>query len=358
MKELWIHIDADWSKEKKKVITGIESGFVTFFVENLKILDKIKELAAVRTAIRVKDNILDFDGKADILISDNELPKLKKSKRGFEIDIKERRDERKAINMLKNLEYLVISTNGDIIPLENIISEAQGMSKIIVKITNLKDVKTVLNALEVGADGVLFKPKDNKDVKKIIALMKELEQERIELKTASITNIKPTGIGTRVCVDTCSLMNVGEGALIGSQSNALFLVHSESVENPYVETRPFRINAGAVHAYILLPNGRTKYLSELKAGDEILVVSKDGETRTAIVGRLKVEERPLLLVEAKCDGKRLNTLLQNAETIRLVKENGEPISVAQLKIGDRVLVYISKGGRHFGKRIDETIIEK
>jgi len=43
-------------------------------------------------------------------------------------------------------------------------------------------------------------------------------------------------------------------------------VHSESVENPYVEPRPFRVNAGAVHAYIMMPNGKTKYLDELQDG--------------------------------------------------------------------------------------------
>ena len=39
-----------------------------------------------------------------------------------------------------------------------------------------------------------------------------------------------------------------------------------------------------------------------------------------------------MLVEAEYDGVILRTLLQNAETIRLVTEDGQPKSVAELKL--------------------------
>jgi len=351
MKELWIQIAGEWSKEKDKVTTGIESGFVTFYTEESSLLEKIKELASLRTVFKGE---LDMDGKADILVTSE----ANKSESCFEIDITEKEDEKKAVSKVKKVDYLLISTGKDIIPLENVISEAQGICKVIVKIKDIKDAKTVLEALEVGADGILYKPDSADEVKNLVRVIEEFGQKKIELKKAKITKIKPTAMGTRVCIDTCSMMEVGEGALVGSQSNALFLVHSESVENPYVETRPFRINASAVHAYVLLPNGRTKYLSELKSGDEVLIVNRNGATRVGIVGRLKVEERPLLLVEAVCDGKKISTLLQNAETIRLVSGSGEPTSVAQLKVGDTILVHMMEGGRHFGKKIEETIVEK
>jgi len=175
---------------------------------------------------------------------------------------------------------------------------------------------------------------------------------------AKITNIKPTGMGDRVCVDTASLFDKGEGMLIGSASSALLLVHSETIESPYVAARPFRVNAGPVHAYTLLPNGKTTYLSELGAGDEVLAVDHKGNTRTLIVGRMKIEKRPLMLVEAEANGKKIKTLLQNAETIRLTAKDGKAISVAQLKKGDEVLAYVEEGGRHFGMAVKETIEEK
>jgi 3-dehydroquinate synthase II len=95
-------------------------------------------------------------------------------------------------------------------------------------------------------------------------------------------------------VDTCSQMEHGQGMLVGNSSAGLFLVHAESVENPYVAPRPFRVNAGPVHAYIRVPGGKTRYLSELVAGDSVLCVDHQGRAQEAVVGRMKIERRPLL----------------------------------------------------------------
>ena len=165
-------------------------------------------------------------------------------------------------------------------------------------------------------------------------------------------------MGYRVCVDTTEIMKEGEGMLVGDKSNFFFLVHSESVENPYVSPRPFRVNAGGVHAYILVPKGKTKYLSEISTGDSVCVVNHRGEIREAVVGRSKVEIRPLMLVRAVCEGVEGTIILQNAETIRLTNPEGKPVSVVKLKKGDRVLVHITESGRHFGVKVKESIKEK
>jgi len=137
-----------------------------------------------------------------------------------------------------------------------------------------------------------------------------------------------------------------------------FLVHSESIENPYVSPRPFRVNAGAVHAYVLLPDGKTKYLDELRTGDEVLIVDSKGNTKITSIGRIKLEKRPMLNITAMVEGKEVSVVLQNAETIRLTGIDGKPISVVNLKKGDKVLGYTEEGGRHFGYKIKETINEK
>ncbi len=49
-----------------------------------------------------------------------------------------------------------------------------------------------------------------------------------------------------------------------------------------------------VHAYVHSAGGRTAYLSELKSGAETVVVDAQGRQRTAVVGRIKVESRPLV----------------------------------------------------------------
>ncbi len=49
-----------------------------------------------------------------------------------------------------------------------------------------------------------------------------------------------------------------------------------------------------VHAYVLVPGGRTAYLSELQAGSEVTVADPHGRQRTAVVGRVKIERRSLV----------------------------------------------------------------
>ncbi|MCL2287938.1 MAG: 3-dehydroquinate synthase II, partial [Candidatus Bathyarchaeota archaeon] len=162
-----------------------------------------------------------------------------------------------------------------------------------------------------------------------------------------------------VCVDTCDLMSHGEGMLIGSQSAGLFLVEAEVNENPYVASRPFRVNAGSLSMYTLGNMQTTRYLQEFKAGDEMVIVSREGKTRKANVGRIKIEIRPLILLEAKVGGKIVKTILQNAETIRVVTPKGSK-PVTELGVGDTVIVHLAAmGGRHFGVSVpDETVIEK
>jgi 3-dehydroquinate synthase II len=95
-----------------------------------------------------------------------------------------------------------------------------------------------------------------------------------------------------------------------------------------------------------------------RAGYEVLVADAEGNARSAIVGRTKIERRPLLLVEAEAQGIKTSLILQNAETIRLVTEDGSAVSVVHLKSGDRVMGCALEGGRHFGIAVKETIIEK
>ena len=180
----------------------------------------------------------------------------------------------------------------------------------------------------------------------------------MELSTARVKRIKPLGLGDRVCVDTCSAMVPGEGMLVGNSSQALFLIHAENVENPFVNTRPFRVNAGPLHAYIRMPDGQTKYLSEIGTGDRVLVVNFEGKSYPAVVGRAKMERRPLVLVEAEERGQPISVILQNAETIRLIQPDGKAISLIDLEEGSEVLVCTEKGGRHFGVQVDETLVER
>jgi 3-dehydroquinate synthase II len=271
-----------------------------------------------------------------------------------EVAIASKADEQRAVQLSAGKIVIVQATDWTVIPLENILAEARS---VFAEVRTADEAATAAGILEVGVAGVVLDSRDPTEIRRTVERVKS-RAERIELQSATIRSVEPLGMGDRVCVDTCSNMGLGEGMLVGSSSAALFLVHAESVENPYVEPRPFRVNAGPVHAYLRVPDGRTRYLSELSAGDPALVVRSDGSTYAAVIGRVKVERRPLALVRAELNGEERATILQNAETIRLVTPDGRPVSVVALKPGDGVLLAVEQAGRHFGMKIEETIQER
>jgi 3-dehydroquinate synthase II len=277
---------------------------------------------------------------------------------GTLVELKTKNDELKAKKLADKATAVVISAkNWKVIPLENLIVHFQGSgSKLLMLAKTAQEAKLFFETMERGADGVLFVPEKIDELSKLRRLLED-SSPKLDLREGKITSLRQLGLGDRVCIDTCSMLNVGEGMLIGNQSSCLFLIHSETVESEYAASRPFRVNAGPVHAYALMPDGSTRYLSELMGGDEALVVGADGHTRKVVVGRTKVERRPLLLIEADVNGERFSTIVQNAETIR-VYSKGKIVSVSKLKLGDSILLKLERGGRHFGMYVKETIREK
>jgi 3-dehydroquinate synthase II len=373
-KAVWIKADSlTWEENKPRVTTGLESGADAVLLNAGHVL-KARELGNIKIAapddqadIIVVGKNSEGDGtkklpsepaKSEDISEARRLTREGKSVAGYVV-IKNKKYEQFALELGKSCDYLVvIGTDWKVIPLENLIAGLQKLDvEIIAGVQNAEEAKLALETLEHGSDGVLLDTDNLSEIKKVIALRDSIGMEKIPLVKARVTKVKQVGMGDRVCVDTASLMVPGEGMLIGSQSSGLFLVHSESEESPYVAARPFRVNAGAVHAYIRVGE-KTRYLSELASGDEVLIINSAGESRPAVVGRVKIERRPLMLVEAEVEGTRIKTLLQNAETIKLVGADGKPLPVTALKEGDEVLVYFEAAARHFGIKIEETIIEK
>ncbi len=365
--------DIPWDDKKEMITTSLESGIshVLDFKDN----DNIRKLGNVNIISNSEDADIylvgingEGDGSCDLnenLLESKDYADAKKAKsRGMTVcayvEITDKLHEQLAVKLGSIADYIIlVGKDWTVIPLENIIADLQKNDVNIIAAVNDRDgAKLALETLQHGTDGVIFEANDFSQIKEIANEAVNASRIKYDLKTATITNVKPLGSGDRVCVDTTDMMKPGEGMLIGSYSKSMFLVHSESLESEYVASRPFRVNAGPVQAYVMVPGNKTRYLSELVAGDEVLIVNTEGETRTAYVGRSKIERRPLILIEAEYEGKTIRTLLQNAETIRIVDSDNNPLSVADIKIGDEVKVYIEKSARHFGIAIDETIIEQ
>lgn len=328
MKKVWIEID-NW--DKSFITDGLESGVDAFFVKDSALVPKIRELAKVEV----------YD-----------LNSLPESIQFFKINSKE--DEIKASKISNDISLIIETGDWKIIPFENLIAQRENL---FASVDNLTDAIESISILEKGVTGIYLKDCSNEEKIEILKKIK-LARGKMALSEGEIVSVEKIIIGDRVCIDTISNMVEGEGMLVGDYSNGMVLVNSEALENPYVASRPFRVNAGAVHCYVMTPNDRTRYLSDLRSGDEVLVVNYKGETFNSVVGRIKLEKRPMLRIVIKGKIKTFSVVLQNAETIRVVTPQGKSKSVVSLQTGDKVVIFEEQGGRHFGHKIEETIEEK
>jgi 3-dehydroquinate synthase II len=386
-RSVWLKADdavGDWDDRRKRITAGLEAG-VDWVLVDAADVDRVRELGDVNVAAftdgdaQVIDEaepvaeadayVVGKDGEGDGTVSfpsdfsgSADLSTLRRSDDradGAYVRILNEDYEAFAEEAAAEADYtIVVGEDWTIIPLENLIARIGEETELIAGVTSAEEAKTAFETLEIGSDAVLLDSDDPDEIRETVEVRDEAERETLDLDWAEVTTVERTGSADRVCVDTGSLMDHDEGMLVGSMSRGLFFVHAETAESPYVASRPFRVNAGAVHAYVRTPDGGTKYLSELKSGDEVQVVDLDGATREATVGRVKIEKRPMFRVEAEFDdGDRVETLLQNAETIKVPTRDGRK-AVTDLQAGDELRVYREGGARHFGEAVEESIIEK
>lgn len=395
---VWIKADetvGDWEDRKRRITTALEAGADWVLVDEHDV-ERVRELGEINvaafrtdgadvidaveseresedTTYSIADAYIvgkdgegdgtvdlpnDFSGSADL----STLRRTDNRAQGAYVEIRGQEYEAFAEAAAEEAAYtIIVGEDWQIIPLENLIARIGEETTLLAGVRTASEAKTAYETLEIGADGVLLDTDDPDEIRATVDVRDEQRRETLDLSRATVTSVEEVGSADRVCVDTGSLMDHDEGMLVGSMSRGLFFVHAETAESEYVASRPFRVNAGAVHAYARTPGGETTYLSELTNGDEVQIVNRDGTTREAIVGRAKIERRPMFRVEAEIETESgtdtVATLLQNAETIKVATEDGRT-AVTNLTPGDQVLVYYEPTARHFGEAVEESIIER
>ena len=388
---VWVKADdavGDWDVRRARITTALEAGADWVLVDEEDV-ERVRELGDISVAAFRTDGDVtliddaedepptaqpdayvigkegegdgtidlpnDFSGSADL----STLRRNTDHDNGAYVRILSKDYEAFAEAAAEEAEYtLVIGEDWTIIPLENLIARIGAETDLVAGVTSAAEAKTAFETLEIGADAVLLDSDDPDEIRRTVEVRDEAERETLDLEWGTLVEIEAIGSADRVCVDTGNLFEHDEGMLVGSMSRGLVFVHAETAESPYVASRPFRVNAGAVHAYVRTPDGGTKYLSELTSGDEVQVVDTAGHTREAIVGRVKIEKRPMFRVALETEsGDRIETLLQNAETIKVATRDGRK-AVTSLSPGDELLLYYEETARHFGEPVEESIIEK
>ncbi len=280
-----------------------------------------------------------------------------------EVQIDDPSDQEEALSLIGLVPWILVRcSDWTMVPLENLVTASRGTStRIAAAIDEEVELNGAAFAMGRGVDAILV---PIQMVDKAIRVLggsweKEESQETgTTIVEARILSIDGAGVGERVCVDLTRRINDGQGIATGSLSGNLCILHGETIQSEYVPTRPFRVNAGAIHSYILMADGKTKYLSELISGDEVAVLSSSGEQEKATIGRLKVETRPLLMIRFEVSGSEGQIVVQQAETVRLITPNGGVISVTKAKEGDKISVITDNRARHVGIALNAGVTEK
>ena len=326
---------------------------------------------------------------------------------GAIVEISSVTGQNSALSLVGSVEWIALRCTGDwtMIPVENLIAACDNTgTRLAVFIDSVENLPGILFALELGPHAVILGPdvglwqayealRRNISAKETSKDLGTTRDNVEVIQEATITGIRSGGVGDRVCLDLIQMLREGEGLLIGSSAKLLAMVHGETFEGDYVPSRPFRVNAGPVHSYVLMADGSTKYLSEVKAGDSVKVVDASDlgdkgimsslKGRAVTVGRCKIESRPMLMISYQnkdninsdsndlkpvgpnCTGQ---IFLQQAETVRLVcpapgdikdrgKKSFQAVSVTNIALGDAIFALRNEFGTHVGNRVTAKVLE-
>lgn len=323
---------------------------------------------------------------------------------GAVIDVSSSSGQDAAMGLIGSVEWILITCdNADdyedgkwiMIPAENLVSASRGTgTKIAARVRHEGEVGGLASALQLGVDALCVSSSADGGLWDAVVTAREDRGLQIveggddggdDPKTEGPTIVAgtcgrietPNGRGSvladRVCIDLVRSLSPNEGCWVGSSAKCTALVLSEAAESSFVPSRPFRINAGPVHSYVVMGDGTsTKYLSELRPGDEVLVYDvSTGLERSVAVGRLKVEVRPCVMVGLRAGSAGNGEIsgqvfLQQAETVRLGQRLGDTAFVRATDLSDgdvdegwnEVLLRVASSGTHVGKAYAGKVTEK
>lgn len=390
-RSVWLKADdevGDWTDRRDRILAGLDAGVDWVLVDQADV-ERVRELGKMNVAAFRTDgdvSVID-DPEGEGVVADPDAAVIGKRGEGDgTIDLPEdfsgsadlsslRRDTGGRIGAyvrLRDESYqsfaeavaeaadlaLLIGEDWQVKPLEDIVASVTDKAGIIAGVTSAAEAKTAFEAFDCAPNGVLLDADDPEEIQATVDVRDHSERESLDLGYAPVAAVESVGTADQVSVDAGSLFEPDEGLLVGSMSRGLVFVHAETDAPSESDPRPFRVNAGAVHAYLRTTGGETKYLAELESGDEVQVVDASGHTREAIVGRSRIEAQPMIRIILDTEGEGdVETLLRNDDRVALHGSDG-PVPVSELEPGDEILFYHEPPGRRVAESIDDRVVEK
>ncbi|WFB10755.1 3-dehydroquinate synthase II [Streptomyces sp. LX-29] len=368
--ELWVDVSTLTPAETPDALAYLRSSAATVLVlrydqyEEWQPLDRLRTACLVGAEEAELAELISADERVDAVIArspaDVETARRTAGSRpvGVRCEIVDGDTMNEAADLSGTVDTVVAAFSDETnIPLELLLARAQGTRTGVVKqLLNTAEAATVAGVLESGPAGLMVSAERLADVDLVTSVVAARSRIRKDLVELEVTRAESVGMGYRGCVDTTTLFGEDEGMIVGSTSSGGILVCAEVHYLPYMNLRPFRVNAGAVHSYVFGAE-ETAYITDLSAGEHSHAVAADGTFREVGIGRVKTELRPLRLIEARHGDVTVNVILQDDWHVRVMGGDGKPKNLTDVTPGSTLLGLVTEPGRHVGIKVSEHIDE-
>jgi 3-dehydroquinate synthase II len=232
-KLVWVRADWDepWEVKRRFVRAALDAGADALLVKKGEASAVLKEgtmmIASTEDSPGVGILVFQVKNIGEVAETASRLRAAKSSgrKTAVEIEIIDKASERAAVELGKEADFLIVSAKDwKIIPLENLIAGLQKGGKILQVVHSAEEARLAAGTLEVGAAGVVLDPRErgSEEIKKTCEILEKLSSEKLQLLPAKVKEVRAVGLGDRACIDTTSMMEVGEGMLVGAMQRDSF----------------------------------------------------------------------------------------------------------------------------------------
>jgi 3-dehydroquinate synthase class II len=263
-KEIWFQVKKNTSQEL--IEKAFHLSYSVFLVDykDLAKLEKLKLPLKTSVAVQIKSEseLCDFlSNKAKsnqykyiILESHDLISKCKSTdyQVGLYYSVNDKKSLDTVVNTAKEVDLVIINFSDPTnIPLELVLATTQKENTRVFKLVNQSlDGKVSMLTMEHGSDGIVLSTNNINDMVELDSAFNESSNITFNLEPAKVVSIQHAGMGTRVCVDTTTELYKDEGMILGSTSSGGIFTCSETHYLPYMDLRPFRVNAGGLHLYV------------------------------------------------------------------------------------------------------------
>ena len=225
MKKVILNFESRIDNFKELVQEALNHNFFDFLIsqETFKEFEKFERITLYSKKTSVPAKYLIYNDK-DLLQENLANEKFFNKNFGFFIELKSKDDEKEIVELSRSgyVDFIIVTAKDwKIIPFENLIAAMHSNdTDLIASVETIKDAELMLKTLEIGVDGILIKPESISEIselKKLIHVGYSLKLTKATVK--SVQNIPES---ERVCVDTTSLLKVGEGFLVGSTATGFW----------------------------------------------------------------------------------------------------------------------------------------